>query len=52
MNNIYIQTLKLGFDNPEGISFNEVVEKLNIDLSDNSFKLNFTTWFTIIFIIF
>ena len=45
MNNIYIQTLKLGFENPEGISFNEVVEKLGINLSDEVFKLNFTSWF-------
>nr|WP_319510358.1 hypothetical protein [uncultured Draconibacterium sp.] len=45
MNNIYIQTLKLGFENPEGISFNEVVEQLDIDLSDKSFKINYTHWF-------
>lgn len=45
MNNIYIQTLKLGFDNPDGISLNEVVEKLNIDLSNESKKYSFTTWF-------
>nr|WP_320020904.1 hypothetical protein [uncultured Draconibacterium sp.] len=45
MNNIYIQTLKLGFENPEGISFNEVVEKLNIDLSNTDFRLNYTIWF-------
>lgn len=35
MNNIYIQTLKLGFENPEGISFNEVVERLEIGLKAN-----------------
>lgn len=45
MNNIYIQTLKLGFDNPKGISFDEVVERLKIDFTDNSFKTNYTIWF-------
>lgn len=45
MDNIYIQTLKLGFDNTEGISLDEAVEKLNIDLSNINFKVNFTIWF-------
>ena len=45
MNNIYIQTLKLGFENREGISFNEVVRQLNIDLSNTNFKVNYTAWF-------
>ncbi|NQU85153.1 MAG: hypothetical protein HQ541_05270 [Mariniphaga sp.] len=45
MNNIYIQTLKLGFENPDGISLNEAVSKLNIDLSNSNFKVNYTIWF-------
>ena len=43
--NIYIKTLKLGVDNSDGISFNEIIDKLNINISDDSFKLNFTIWF-------
>jgi len=42
---VYIDTLRLGFENPTGISFDDIVKKLNIDLSDNSFKINYTIWF-------
>ena len=42
---IYIKTLELGFENNKGISFNETVEKLNIDLSDIRFEVNYTIWF-------
>lgn len=46
MDNIYINSLRTGFYNSsKGISFDEVVAELNIDLSDISFKLNYTTWF-------
>lgn len=42
---IYFDTLKLGFENKNGISLNEVVERLNIDFSDITFETNFTIWF-------
>lgn len=45
MDSIYIKTLKLGFENPGGISLDDIVKKLNIKLSDNSFKFNYTLWF-------
>lgn len=42
---IYIKTLELGFEKNEGISFNETVEILNIDLSNIGFEVNYTIWF-------
>lgn len=46
MNNIYIQTLKLGYENPKGISLKEVAEKLNIDIYKSSdFNFTFILWF-------
>jgi VIT1/CCC1 family predicted Fe2+/Mn2+ transporter len=46
MNNIYIQTLKLGFENPEGISLEEVAKKQGLDISKHtSFNLHYITWF-------
>ena len=46
MNNIYIQTLKLGFENPEGITLREIAKRLNIDIHKNSdFNLQYIIWF-------
>nr|WP_319571440.1 hypothetical protein [uncultured Draconibacterium sp.] len=46
MNNIYIQTLKLGFENPEGISLNEVAKELCIDIDKMTpFNFQYATWF-------
>lgn len=43
---IYTETLRIGFENSAtGISFNEIVKRLDIDLSDSSFKVNYTIWF-------
>ncbi|MCX6220823.1 MAG: hypothetical protein NTZ69_07525 [Bacteroidia bacterium] len=42
---IYFETLRLGFENTNGISFNEVVERLNIDLSNITFETNYAIWF-------
>jgi hypothetical protein len=42
---VYLETLRLGFENPNGISFNQIVKELNIDLSDISFRTNYTIWF-------
>lgn len=44
--NIYIRSLKLGFERNEGISFNEVIEILDIKINkDIAFKVNYTKWF-------
>lgn len=44
--NIYIKTLGIGQDQiKEGISFNELIEKLKIQKSDDTFYINFRLWF-------
>ena len=44
--NCYIRSLKLGFNNADGISMKDVVEQLNIDLEkDIAFKITYTKWF-------
>ena len=45
-NSVYLETLRLGYENSSnGISFNDIVKELNIDLSDNSFYGNYVFWF-------
>lgn len=46
MDSIYINTLKLGFENSEGgMSLNEIARKLKINFSEKSFEFNYTLWF-------
>jgi len=46
MKNIYINSLELGYNNSSnGISFNDIVKQLDINLSNDRFKLNYTIWF-------
>lgn len=43
---IYMKALELGYENDtNGISFNEVVSELKIDLSNELFEVNFAHWF-------
>jgi hypothetical protein len=43
---IYMKTLSLGYNSGDsGISFNTVIEKLNIDISNEDFEFNFALWF-------
>lgn len=45
-NNIYVKVLELGYKNHSiGISFDEVINELNIDLSNELFEINFAHWF-------
>jgi len=43
--NIYIKSLKLGFEKDSGISFNEMIEELNINFDNDDQKSNFIIWF-------
>lgn len=44
--NIYIETLKLGFESIEGITYRDVIDKLKIDIEKNiAFKIAFSKWF-------
>jgi hypothetical protein len=43
--NIYIKTLEIGMKQNEGVSFNEIVKRLNINLSDIDFEVNLSIWF-------
>ena len=43
--NIYIKSLKLGFERNSGISFNELIKKLNINFENDDQKANFIIWF-------
>lgn len=43
--NIYIKSLKLGFERNSGISFNELTEELNINFENYDQKSNFIIWF-------
>ena len=44
--NCYIQSLKLGFENTDGISMHEIIKQLDIDLDkDIAFKLTYSKWF-------
>lgn len=46
MESYYMKTLQLGYDNSTcGISFNDIIDKLKIDLSDSNFSANYTIWF-------
>ncbi len=49
--NIYIKALEIGFNNPEGISFDDVSKELGVEdnLKDISFKTNYTIWFYVNF---
>ncbi|WP_156113360.1 hypothetical protein [Wocania ichthyoenteri] len=41
-----MKTLEMGYNsNEKGISFDEVVEKLKIDISNEDFEINFVIWF-------
>ena len=43
--NIYIKSLKLGFEKDSGISFNELIKELNINFENDDQKSNFIIWF-------
>ncbi len=43
--NIYIKTLEIGMKQKEGVSFNQIVTQLNIDLTEINFEVNFSIWF-------
>lgn len=46
MDNIYIRALKIGADSlDEGISYNDIIEKLGIKERTGTFKNNFRFWF-------
>jgi len=45
-NSIYMKVLELGYNSGEkGVSFDNVVKKLNIDLSNSDFEINLVVWF-------
>lgn len=45
-NSIYMKTLEYGYlKSNEGISFDEVVKYLDVDISNVAFKVNFCIWF-------
>jgi len=45
MKSIYFETLKLGYENPNGISYNDIVKKLDLKFSDKNSQFNFIIWF-------